>query len=66
MTFAFKCQKCKEVCIVDGEYPKFFCYCDECRDYAEGFDCLEFAADYMADLTDYYYDQYKDGELNGR
>jgi len=40
------------MCQVDGEYPKFFAWCDECNDYAEGFDAFDYAADWMGDAID--------------
>ena len=46
------CTKWKESCIIDGEYPKFFAWCETCADYAEGFDCLEYSADWMGDKID--------------
>ena len=44
----FECKKCHTVCQVDGDYPKFFCWCEECGDYAKGFDDSLYAADFMA------------------
>lgn len=57
------CQKCGNICIVDGEFPKFFAYCDTCGDYAEGFSDQEYAADYMGSLIDYTYDRIKDERM---
>jgi hypothetical protein len=42
--------------MIDGDYPKFFCYCDTCHNYAEGFDATEYAADYMGAQMDYAVD----------
>ena len=56
----FICKKCKSECNVDGEYPKFFCWCDTCETYAKGFDVLKYSADYISGLTDYIYDKMKD------
>ena len=33
-----KCAKCGTDCVIDGDFPKFFAWCEECSDYAEGFD----------------------------
>ena len=44
----YECKKCGETCIADGDYPKFFCWCDECDDYAAGFDPTEYAAIVLA------------------
>jgi hypothetical protein len=33
----FECGKCGTPCMVDGEFPKFFAWCDTCDDYAAGF-----------------------------
>lgn len=29
------CEKCGEYCVVDGDFPKVFAWCDLCGDYAE-------------------------------
>lgn len=54
-----KC-KCGEYVKIDGEYPKFFAYCDNCSDYVDSdrFDAYEYAGEYMANL----YDSYRDRE----
>ena len=41
------CKKCGEECVVDGECPKFFAFCDTCHDYAD-YNMDEFAIDHMA------------------
>jgi len=46
------CKCCEEECQVDGEYPKFFSWCDTCDTEPEGFDCLSYAADWMGYATD--------------
>lgn len=46
-----KCGKCGDDCMVDGEYPKFFAWCETCNDYAD-YDMHEYAADYMGSLID--------------
>ena len=56
MTIEFICQHCHQSCIIDGDYPKFFCYCDTCHNYAEGFDATEYAADYMGAQMDHAVD----------
>ena len=46
-----ECRRCGELCNVDGEYPKFFAWCETCNDYA---DCnmSEYTADYLATKID--------------
>lgn len=56
------CRRCKNECSVEGEYPKFFSWCDECGDYPEGFDCLDYATEWISGYTDYVYDMRKEGE----
>ncbi len=46
------CAKCDTDCQVDGEYPKFFAWCWECNDYAEGFDVCDYGADWMGNAID--------------
>lgn len=42
------CKKCGDECQVDGEYPKFFAWCERCNDYATyDMDC--YSADWYAD-----------------
>ena len=45
------CKKCGTPCKVDGDYPKFFAFCDTCDDYAT-YDMDMYAADWMADEVD--------------
>lgn len=47
-----KCNRCGDICEVDGDYPKYFAWCDTCSDYAEGFDSDEYAADVLAGTID--------------
>ncbi len=47
-----ECNKCGDICEVDGDYPKYFAWCDTCSDYAGGFDCDEYAADVLAGAID--------------
>ena len=42
------CQ-CGEPCQVDGEYPKFFAYCDVC---GSDIDCAQYAIDYISSKID--------------
>ncbi len=60
-----KCTKCGEICEVDGEYPRWFAWCHECNDYAAGFDCLEYGADYMGAMADAVKDEGKYRNLMG-
>lgn len=48
----FTCTKCGSDCGIDGEYPKYFAWCDECGDYDKGFNCEEHAADVMSARID--------------
>jgi len=57
------CAKCNSVCQVDGEYPKFFAWCDECDDYADC-DMSEFATEWFAGLVDYTYDRMRDDMMD--
>jgi len=59
------CTKCKTQCRVDGEYPKFFAWCNTCNDYSEGFDPFEYAAEHRADLIDRTYDAIKEHGYGG-
>lgn len=59
MNDTFVCQKCGYLCTIDGEYPKFDAWCDTCKNYAEGFDCLEYAAEHLGNKIDYIYDMMK-------
>ena len=52
MKSEIQCKKCGDTCVIDGEYPKLFAWCDTCSDYAEGFDIMEYSADYMGNLID--------------
>ncbi len=56
------CGKCDCICCIDGEYPRFFAWCEECQDYAEGFDACDHAAEWMAGQIDAAMDReaYKD------
>lgn len=58
-----QCKKCNNTCTIDGDYPKYFAWCDTCRDYADGFDAHEHAADVMGNLIDSTYDRMKDEGL---
>jgi len=62
MTPEFECLKCGETCMIDGDPPKFFCWCFECDDYARGFDEDEYAADWLASMIDDAMDRRK-GEM---
>jgi hypothetical protein len=56
MNTEIECKKCHDICIVDGEYPKFFAWCDTCHDYASGFDAFDYAVDYISVKADLVYD----------
>lgn len=53
------CNKCDQPAVVDGEYPKFFAWCDTCNDYADS-DMCAYTADWMGDRIDRAYDEWKD------
>jgi transcription elongation factor Elf1 len=48
----FECIKCGSICQIDGEFPKFFAYCDVCGDYAKGFDADDYTRDIAAGIAD--------------
>lgn len=54
-----KCSQCGEMCVIEGECPKFYAWCDTCNDYAD-FDIQEYTADYIGGLIDYTYDHYRE------
>ncbi len=64
MTHEFECQKCGEMCMVDGDPPKFLAWCCECDDYAKGFDDSDYAADYYASRIDDAMDRRKERMLD--
>lgn len=39
------CKKCGESVRVDGDYPKFFAWCDTCGDYAKGYNPVDTTSD---------------------
>ena len=53
------CKKCGEICQIDGEFPKFFAYCDNCQDYVDDKDIDEYTADYLASEIDRAYERSK-------
>lgn len=55
-----ECARCGSVCCVDGDFPKFFAWCDTCDDYADGFDCLDYAQDVYAGMIDAAHDRARD------
>lgn len=54
------CKKCNTKCLIDGNYPKFFSWCEECEDYAKGFDCISYATEWISGYSDWVYDTLKD------
>ena len=52
MNDEFQCERCGSDCIIEGEYPRFECWCDNCKVEALGFDVLEYAADWYAKQID--------------
>ena len=60
-----KCKSCSNECMVEGEYPKFDSWCFTCNATPKGFDCLDFAVDYISGLTDMIYDRIKDDRMLG-
>ncbi len=55
------CQQCGDDCEIDGEYPKYFAWCDICNNYAVGFDEHEYANDYLSTKIDEAKDRRKYG-----
>lgn len=47
-----ECRKCGSICMVDGDFPKYFAWCEICGDYADGFDVLAYTQEVMADIAD--------------
>jgi hypothetical protein len=47
------------MCDIDGDYPKFFAWCEFCETYAGGFNADEYAAELTANKTDEVYDRVK-------
>lgn len=58
----WECLKCCKTCLIDGEYPKFFAWCDTCGDYAKGFDVFEYGREYTANTIDAAMARYEDDE----
>ena len=58
MTDCVECRRCGELCYVDGEFPKFFAWCEKCKDYAD-YDMSKYTADWLASATDKEYDRRK-------
>ena len=52
MNTEIECSRCGEICAVDGEFPRFFAWCETCHDYAGGFDDVEYAQEFAADIAD--------------
>ena len=46
------CSRCGAVCVVDGEMPRYFAWCEVCKDYAGGFDGDAYAREVVADIAD--------------
>lgn len=40
------CRKHNKECDVDGDYPKFFAFCEYCNDYAD-FDMIEYGVNWI-------------------
>jgi len=57
-----ECRRCGELCMVDGEFPKFYAWCDTCNDYAD-YDMSEYAADYLATQIDAAYEGHRKDEI---
>lgn len=57
-----ECRRCGELCQVDGEFPKFFAWCDTCNDYAD-YDMSEYAADYLATKIDAAHERQQEEEM---
>lgn len=57
-----ECPECGELCNIDGEFPKFFAWCDKCDDYV---DLGDYTADYLASRIDDAHDKEKYEKLEG-
>jgi len=47
-----ECARCGEICVIDGDFPRYFAWCETCKDYAEGFDDHLYAQEVMASIAD--------------
>ena len=45
------CKTCGDECQVDGEFPKFFAFCDTCGGYAD-YDMNDYTIEYMANKAE--------------
>lgn len=50
------CKRCNEICQIDGEFPKFSAWCDNCRDYVN---VEDYTVDYHTGLIDRAYERSK-------
>ena len=55
-----KCKQCKKYCIIEGSYPKFFAWCETCKNYAKGFNAVEYAITWHTSILDEIEDSLKD------
>ena len=46
-----ECSRCGEICVVDGDFPRYFAWCETCKDYAGGFDDHAYAQEVMASIA---------------
>ena len=56
MNDTVECKRCGSICQIDGEFPKFFAYCDNCQNYV---DVDDYTADYLASEIDRAYEKSK-------
>lgn len=68
MSNEYTCKKCGEVCEIEYDrHEKYWpsCWCDECDDYAQGFDDVagDYQADYIAGIADNALDSEKDRRM---
>lgn len=53
MNDTIECKRCGSICQIEGEFPKFFAWCDTCNDYADADSAVdEYTADYLAAQID--------------
>jgi hypothetical protein len=46
--YEFTCQSCNTECIIDEAKPgRYYCWCDNCDDYAEGFNEDDYAVEVL-------------------
>ena len=52
MNTEIECSRCGEICAIDGDFPRYFAWCETCKDYAGGFDSEAYSQEVMGDIAD--------------